>query len=250
MYTQHFRIRFSEIDKSGRLSMDGLLRLFQDVGYLHAQDRDLGVEFTEKTRRTWYLLSWQIHKINMPLAGEEIVIDSAIYDMSGSLAKKSIIMKDRDGNVLACGDTMWAYVDIDTGLPAEMDEDLWLPEDYTDHRDSIIPVLPRRIAVPRDLRKDPDIVLLSDGDMRISSTITSYYIDTNDHANNVRLTELAMWLTGVIDENVVSLRAEFKQQVKPYTKIYPYVKRVGNETTVVFSDETNTVYSVFWFEVN
>ncbi len=238
MYTLNFRIRFSEIDSTGRLSMDGLLRLFQDVGYLHAQDRGLGVEFTERTRRTWYLLSWQIHKINMPFAGEDVIIETGIYNISGSLAKKSIVMKNKGGDILAVGDTMWAYVDIDKGLPVEMDDELWLKEDYTDHRDEHIPVLSRRIKLYENMKAESQV------------QITPYYIDTNAHANNVRLTELAMQVCGYWDKDVAALRAEFKNQVKMDTVIYPYSYRDDKEMTVVFSDSKGNTFSVFWFEAN
>lgn len=237
MYTLNFRIRFSEIDSTGRLSMDGLLRLFQDVGYLHAQDRGLGVEFTERTRRTWYLLSWQIHKVNMPLAGEDVIIETGIYNISGSLAKKSIVMKNSAGEILALGDTMWAYVDIDMGLPVEMEDELWLELDFTDHRDENIPVLSRRIKLYNDMSAEERV------------KITPYYIDTNAHANNVRLTELAMQICGYWDLDVASLRAEFKTQVKPDAWIYPFSYRDGKEITVVFKDTDNNIYSVFWFEL-
>ena len=71
MFWKKFEIRFSETDESGCLSMSGLLRLFQDVGYFHALARGRGntpvrtssgtvPAPAENQKRTWYLLSWHI----------------------------------------------------------------------------------------------------------------------------------------------------------------------------------------------
>ena len=113
MYEMSCKVRFSETDRNGVMSMNGLLRLFQDVGYAHALERGFGLEYTGRTRCTWYLLSWQIEAFRMPRAGEKITLRTCIYDMRASLAHKSIAMYDSDGNCLALGDTMWVYVNVD-----------------------------------------------------------------------------------------------------------------------------------------
>lgn len=42
MYEASYRVRFSETGKDGKMSMNGVLRLFQDCGYEHALDRGFG----------------------------------------------------------------------------------------------------------------------------------------------------------------------------------------------------------------
>ena len=80
MYEMSCKVRFSETDRNGVMSMNGLLRLFQDVGYAHALERGFGLEYTGRTRCTWYLLSWQIEAFRMPRAGEEITLRTCIYE--------------------------------------------------------------------------------------------------------------------------------------------------------------------------
>ena len=46
MYEMSCKVRFSETDRNGVMSMNGLLRLFQDVGYAHALERGFGLEYT------------------------------------------------------------------------------------------------------------------------------------------------------------------------------------------------------------
>ena len=245
MYTMEARIRLSETDRTGRLSMNGLLRLFQDCGYSHAQDRNLGLEYTQKTHCTWYLLSWQIFALRMPMVGETVRIETCIYDRRASLAHKSIAMYNAAGERLAAGDTMWVYMDVLDQQPAEPSKEAWLPEDFGERLD--LPPMPRRIIVPQDCR------------VMEPCRVQPYLLDTNGHANNVRLTELAMRLCGA-DAGCTRLRAEFRKQVRADGIICPAVKertamQKGEEaasTVVVFRSEEGEmgeILSVFEFGV-
>lgn len=256
MYELSCRVRFSETDRNGVMSMNGLLRLFQDVGYAHALERGFGLEYTRRMRCTWYLLSWQIEAFNMPRAGEEITLRTCIYDMRASLAHKSIAMYDSAGNCLAVGDTMWVYVNVDRQEPCEPDEDTaagWTPEDFGDRivesckiGAGAIP-MSRRIRVPADGKRLDDCVA------------EAYILDTNGHANNVRLTELAMRLAGADNGSCVRLRAEFKEQVKAQSVICPILKTdiidggdgagVTVVNTMAFKDTAGNVNAVFEFAV-
>ena len=118
MFEQNCRIRFSEIDRTGHLSMEGLLRLFQDIGYAHAQERKLGVDYTKEHHYTWYLLSWNIHAISMPKLGEHVTMKTWFYKLQGTLARKNVVMYDDFGRCLAAADTMWVYIDVETQKPA------------------------------------------------------------------------------------------------------------------------------------
>ena len=165
-------------------------------------------------------------------------------------------MYDRGGGCLAVGDTMWVYVNVDRQEPAEPDEDTaagWLPEDFGGRivencrtEDRAVPVS-RRIRVPVDGKRLGDCVA------------EGYILDTNGHANNVRLTELAMRLAGADNGSCVRLRAEFKEQVKAQSVICPVLKTdiidCGDETggmvvnTMAFKDIAGNVKAVFEFAV-
>lgn len=239
MYEMTCRIRFSETDKTGRLSMNGLLRLFQDCGYEHALDRGFGSDFTRRTHCTWYLLSWEIEALDMPYAGEEVVLKTFIYDMQESLAKKSIAMYDRRGRCLAKGDTVWVYMNIERQEPSLLQEyaDRWLPEDFGDRTDES--TMRRRILIPQD------------GVMLTPCKINDYLLDTNGHANNVRLTELAMSIAGADDGRCRILRAEFKSQVEEGSTIHPYMRKDYHNNsmaiTVVFCGERRIPKAAFYF---
>lgn len=232
MFEMRCRIRYSEIDYTGRLSMSGLLRLFQDCGYEHARLRRLDFSYTEKTRCTWYLLSWHIHAYKMPRVGEDVVLKTCVYGSGGSIARKSIQLFDASGRLLAAGDTLWVYMNVDTQQPAEQPEGLWPERDYG------VPVkLPdnsRRIVVKGEKTPLPPL------------TAPMTLIDTNDHANNVKLTELAMQLCGM-ELSSQALRAEFKQQVVAGMTLLPVFSEDAEQRYLVMKNEAGETMANFSF---
>ena len=206
MFEMRCRIRYSEIDYTGRLSMSGLLRLFQDCGYEHARLRKLDFSYTERTRCTWYLLSWYIHAYKMPAVGEDVVVSTWIYGASSAVARKSVELRSADGELLAAGDTMWVYMNVDTQQPANQPENLWEASDFGEPLE--LPDSRRRILINGEAESLPAL------------TAPMTLIDTNDHANNVKLTELAMQLCGM-ELSCEALRAEFKQQVSEGMELRP-----------------------------
>ncbi len=252
MYEMSCSVRFSETERNGVMSMDGLLRLFQDVGYAHALERGFGLDYTRRTRCTWYLLSWQINAFRMPRAGEKIRLATCIYDMRASLAHKSIAMYDAGGNCLALGDTMWVYMNVDRQEPVVPENivgdalqggGVWLNEDFDRKIEPFGTNMPssasRRIKMPADSTQMPPC------------RIEPYLLDTNGHANNVRLTEFAMRISGADNESCRGLRAEFKEQVKADSMVYPLIKkdRHDNETvtTIAFKNDADHTMAVFEF---
>ena len=110
MYEYSFRVRYSECDRTGHLSLMGLLGLFQDGGYLHAHDRGLGIEHSAKTEQTWYLLTWNIYADKLPPLSAYCTLSTWFYESRGVFARKNILLRDEKGEVLAKGDTLWVHL--------------------------------------------------------------------------------------------------------------------------------------------
>lgn len=245
MFEQNCRIRFSEIDRTGHLSMEGLLRLFQDIGYAHAQERKLGVDYTKEHHYTWYLLSWNIHAISMPMLGEHVTMKTWFYKLQGTLARKNVVMYDDYGRCLAAADTMWVYIDVETQKPAMAPAGQWPQEDFGE-RSSLVTDGARRIP----LITVPDGENAAGGGVIAlpSRQVTPYLLDPNHHANNTKLVELAMHVSGVSNRSCHVLKAEFKRQLLPDTVIYPYMEDQNGEILVAFKDEQHQDYAAFVFQ--
>ena len=57
MYQLESRIRYSETNEAGFLTMTGIINYFQDCSTFHSEDCGVGVAFLEKEHRAWMLSS-------------------------------------------------------------------------------------------------------------------------------------------------------------------------------------------------
>ena len=234
MFCKNTVIRYSESDLTGRLSMEGLLRLFQDFGYEHALCRGLGIDKTMESRKTWYLLSWKIELLSPPKIGEEVSLSTWFYELKGPMAKKNIIMTNADQDVLAKADTMWVYVDVMTQTPTLPQADMWPKEDMGEE-----------LSFEKDSRRIPIIKPSGENALR-PLPAKDWVIDTNHHANNTKLTLLAMALSGA-DFGCVTLRAEFINQIPKGAMMYPFMEQTKKQILLAFKNEGGTDYANFRF---
>ena len=237
MYEMETRIRFSETDETGKLSMSGLLRLFQDCGYFHAVARGQGHTVDDGRTHTWYLLNWRIETLRMPCCAEPVRVATWIYAEGGSVAKKQVMLYDAAGEVLARGDTLWAYIDIATGTPALPPKGVWKPEDYG-----------ARIPLVWPLRRVKPIAPGAEGVITLPlDRVDGRMLDINRHANNVLFTEYALSLAAM-QTPVRHLASEFLRQAKAGETLCPCLLRDGGGVTVSVMSRTGDVFALFRFE--
>ena len=79
MYTFDSRVRYSETDIDGRLSLDGIINYMQDCTNFQSEDLGVGIEFLTRTQTMWGLNSWQIVIDEYPFMGEHITIGTQAY---------------------------------------------------------------------------------------------------------------------------------------------------------------------------
>ena len=74
MYAFDSRIRYSETDSEGYLTLDALLNYFQDCSTFHSEDVGLGIGYMKEIGQVWVLSSWQIVVNRYPKLGEKVKI--------------------------------------------------------------------------------------------------------------------------------------------------------------------------------
>ena len=172
MYQFDSRVRYSETDEQGRLSVTGILNYLQDCSTLQSEDIGLGIEYLKKTRHAWWLSSWQIIIDRYPVLGEEIVISTWPYDFKGIYAYRNFTIQDKAGNYLVRANSIWFFYDLEAERPARIRlEDV---ERYGTGEERLdMEYAPRRIIVPEEYEeKEPVLVM-------------KHHLDTNHHVNNL-----------------------------------------------------------------
>ncbi len=227
MYSFTSRIRYSETDSSGRLSLPGLVDYFQDCSTFQSEDLGLGVEALRRQGLVWVLCSWQIEILRYPALGERVEIGTFPYDFKGFLGSRNFFMKGAGGEWLAKGNSLWSLLSTDSMKPVGASAGML--EAYELEPRLEMEYLPRRIAMPEGMRETASI------------QISSWHLDTNHHVNNGQYIHLAGGLL-THQEPVGMLRAEYKQQAWLGDVLVPYVWEDEREGLVSFRCRDGSVY--------
>ncbi len=177
MYQFESRVRYSETDSRGRLTPDGMMEYFEDCTTFQSEDLGIGVQFLKEHHCVWVLSFVQIVMKRYRSLGEYIVVQTIPYDIKGFLGYRNFILRTQEGEELACANTMWTYLDTDTGRPIKAPESMIAayglseryPMDYAS----------RKIVLPDDLQSFEEII------------VKPHHLDTNDHVNNVEYVRMA-----------------------------------------------------------
>lgn len=232
MYTFDSRIRYSETDSEGKLTMASLLNYFQDCSTFHSEDVHLGVDYFKEQHLVWVLCSWQIVVGRYPRFGERVVIGTQPYDMKGFIGFRNFSMTTKEGEYLAKANSIWSLLNTDTGKPVPVSQEMALGYGIGEKLE--MEYAPRKIALPEG------------GMPREAIVVKQHHLDTNHHVNNGRFVDMAMdFLPSGFA--IGQLRAEYKKQAFLDEILMPYVMVGEDKTVVSLTDEKGTPYVVVEF---
>ncbi|MCI7263363.1 MAG: thioesterase, partial [Clostridiaceae bacterium] len=83
MYTFESRVRYSETDEYGRLTVNGIMNYLQDCSTFQSEDLGLGIRYLEEKKKAWWLNSWQIVIDRQPRFAERIRISTWPHGFKG-----------------------------------------------------------------------------------------------------------------------------------------------------------------------
>lgn len=233
MYTFDSRIRYSETDSEGKLTLASLLNYFQDASTFQSEDLGVGLAYTGERDLAWVLSSWQIVVERYPSLCEEVVIGTMPYDFKGFLGSRNFVMMTKQGEYLAKANSLWSLLSTKTGRPALPTEEMLtkypleekLPMDYA----------PRKIAIPEGGTRENVIV------------VKKHHLDTNHHVNNGQFVSMAM---EYLPEDFVirRMRAEYKMQAFLNEELHPYVVPTEDGYVIALEDVQGKPYSIVEFK--
>ena len=232
MYTFESRIRYSEVDSEGELTMAALINYFQDCSTFQSEDLELGISYLKETHLVWVLCSWQIVVDRYPRLGEKITVGTQPYDLKGFLGYRNFAMLDEQGNYIARANSLWSLLDTGTGKPTAVPE--IMIERYTRAPRLEMDYSSRKIAVPEG------------GEEQEALTVKKHHLDTNHHVNNQQFLDMAM---DFLPEGfrIRQVRAEYKKQAFLHDVLIPVVADDGDRIIVKLADESGAAYVIAEF---
>lgn len=232
MYTFDSRVRYSETDSEGKLTMASLLNYFQDSSTFHSEDVGLGVGYFREVHQAWVLSSWQIVVERYPALCERVIIGTQPYNMKGFLGYRNFAMMTESGEYLAKANSIWSLLDLDKGKPVPVSEEMIQKYGIGEKLD--MEYTPRKITIPEGGISGEAIV------------VKPHHLDTNHHVNNGQFVDMAM---GFLPEHfaIGQLRAEYKKQAFLDDILLPCVVIGEDKVVVSLTDEKGASYVVVEF---
>ena len=234
MYTFDSRIRYSETDETGALSLLGVINYLQDCSTFQSEDIGLGVEYLEEKKRAWLLSSWRIGIDRYPVLGERIKIGTWATSSKGIYGYRDFVIMDQDGNYLVRAESIWFFCDTEKMVPVRV-----MPEDvaaYGNEEALDLGKAPRKILIPEEYEEG------------IPVTIATHHLDTNHHVNNAQYVDIAREAVPCT-KMVKGIRADYKKAAVLGEILVPRVTKTGeDEWTVVLADEAGEVRAVVWLQ--
>ncbi|HVN15012.1 MAG TPA: thioesterase family protein [Anaerolineales bacterium] len=117
IYTKNFVIPKEAIDENGHVNNVAYVQWMQDIAIEHYSSLD-GIDPMQEAGAMWVVREHRIEYLLPAFAGEEIEIKTWMEDIRRvrSLRKYEFVRKS-DGKVLVKGETDWVFVDIKSGRP-------------------------------------------------------------------------------------------------------------------------------------
>lgn len=243
MYTIDSRVRYSEVDVKRRLTLEALMNYYQDCSTFQSEDCGAGLDYMYDRNIAWVVSSWQVITYRYPLLGEKIYVSTMPYGMKGFVGFRDFKIESESGELLSCANSVWALINIKTGLPERISDELLGKFVLEEKLDVEFPA--RKISFPKDGETfdAPEIVVVKS------------QLDTNRHVNNEQY--IAMARDSISEEGSLTpvrrLRAEYKQQARLGNTIYPFVNKRNIDgmdvCTVSLNDSDKKPYAVIEFEL-
>lgn len=228
IYTFDSRIRYSEIDHHGTITLPGIINYFQDCSTFQSEDIGAGLEVLREKKRAWLLSYWQVVVERYPALGEKVTVGTFAYGFRGLFGERNFFMKDADGNQIACANSLWVFMDIEKGRPTRPEESDIVPYGTEPRLD--MEYEGRKISLPEQMEDLP------------SFPVRKYHIDTNEHVNNCQYVQMALEVLPR-DLQVHQLRVDYKKSAVLGDQVYPRMAKDGERMVVELCDGEGNVYA-------
>lgn len=232
MYKVDTKIRYSECGEDGKIKLGSIINQFQDTSSAHSEALGVGMGYLMEKKRAWVLNSWQIVIERYPDAHEKVEVSTWPTGFKGVFGPRNFCMKTPEGEMIAYANSLWVYIETETGKPTKPDEEE--KQIYGVEPPLEMEYASRKIKMPEQSKVVDTI------------RVRKYHIDTNSHMNNSQYVQMAM---EVMPDGFKAkqLRVEYKKSAVYGDKIVLKLGVEEERTVVELCDETDNVYAVVEF---
>lgn len=223
------RVRYSEIDHRGTMTLPALINYFQDCSTFHSESIGLGMDRLKHDKKAWVLSYWQIIVERYPRLCEDITVGTFATEFKGLYGNRNFYMKDETGEMIARANSIWVFMDLEKGRPARPTAEHIEP--YGTHAPLDMPYEGRKIELPEQNEAGEPF------------PVRKYHIDTNEHVNNCQYVQMALEMIPG-DMQVRQVRVDYKKSAVLGDMIFPKLSKEQERTVVELCDADGKPYAI------
>lgn len=224
MYELKSRVRFSETDENGILSVTGVMNYLQDCCTMQAEDLDIGLPYLRENHLGWVVTSYQIKLLRkMPVIGEEIIVKTWPYQFRGMLGYRNFTIENAQGERLLEADSLWVLMNLQAMKPTRLPEKM--QEAYQ---------MSPKLGGEWNTRKK--LTFLKTGGPADTFFVPRAYLDTNGHMNNVKYIESAVACLPQ-ETDIAEMFIAYKKSAMAGDRVLTYVSEKENGYMISLQDE-------------
>ena len=223
------RVRYSEIDHRGTITLPALINYFQDCSIFQSEAIGLGTERLREEKKAWVLSYWQVIVDRYPGLCEQVTTGTFATEFKGLYGYRNFYMKDGEGKILARANSIWVFMDLEKGRPA---------------RPTAEHIEPYGTCEPLDMPYEDRMIVLPGTSMEGEPfPVRKYHIDTNEHVNNCQYVQMAQEMVAG-DVRVHQLRVDYKKSALLGDMICPKISVEEERTVVELCDGNGKPYAI------
>lgn len=235
MFTFKSTVRYSETDHEGKLGLPGIINYFQDCSELHSESLHNGEKELTAAGHCWVMSAWQIIINRYPARSEEIVVGTAPTKFKVIEGYRNFIIQDTKGNDLVIANSIWTFLDLETGRPMRITEDQY--EAYQLEPAIEMDYAPRKIDV-RDVTEQFEVVR--------TLSVQPSQLDIYQHMNN------GQYVTTACDNlpedySFSQIRVEYKRPALLHDTVMVKRAVTNNRCVLCLCNESDDVYAMVEF---
>lgn len=241
MYSFKSKVRYSEIDQNGKLTLDAILNYLQDASTFQSEELGLGIKYLQDEKMAWVLNYWQVDVVRYPKMAEQIEIGTFPYEFKKFIGFRNFFIKDESGEMIVKANSIWTLIDLTNARPIKPPQGML--DGYALEPRLDMEYLERKVSLKAD-----ESASGKENSERTEETVLvrKHNIDTNNHVNNAQYVAIAMDYLKE-DEAVTRLRAEYKKSAVLGDVIVPSISENETEKLVSLRDSAGEIYANILF---
>ncbi len=125
VYRHTFAVAEGDIDALGHASNIAFVRWIQDVAIAHSSAVGLGLEAYQKLGAIFVVVRHEIDYLRPALRGDALEARTWISNVQAAKCQRSTeLVRERDRKILARGLTTWGFIEMSSGRPKRIAEEV------------------------------------------------------------------------------------------------------------------------------